>query len=239
MKNLREKPIGQIVAANYNTAKVFSAHSMDFCCGGGKSLEQACKQSHTDLYQVIEELESVFNAKTDDSFDPSDLNRLIDAIMSQHHTYIKMTVPTLKIYLNKLCKVHGDRHPELKEVKNLFDEGAAALLSHLQKEELVLFPFVNAMVASKRDEFKLSPPHFGDIENPLHMMEGEHSTEGERFKKISKLTNSYTCPEGACQTYKVTYAMLKEFEEDLHRHIHLENNVLFPQARQLFNEFNF
>ena len=239
MKNLKTIPIGQIVAENYRAAKIFSAHNIDFCCGGGVTLERACEKNNTDLNQIMDELRSVLDNKIKDRFEFEYPDQLIDKIMTVHHQYIVKTVPTLQMYLEKLCRVHGERHPELFQVKGLFDEGAAALLAHLQKEELVLFPFIKAMVASKNDGFELSPPHFGDIENPIQMMEHEHSAEGDRFRKIREITNNYESPAEACQTYKVAYAMLEEFESDLHKHIHLENNVLFPQARQLFKELNF
>ncbi|MEQ8927987.1 MAG: iron-sulfur cluster repair di-iron protein [Fulvivirga sp.] len=239
MKNLASTPIGQIVAENYQAAQVFTAHNMDFCCGGGITLAKACQKHNTDLNQIRHELESVIMDKSHINFEHETPDQLINTIVNVHHHYIKTTVPTLQLYLDKLCRVHGERHPELWQIKDLFDEGATALLAHLQKEELVLFPFINAMVASKKDGFELSPPHFGHIENPIQMMEHEHSAEGERFRKINELTNNYECPADGCQTYKVTYAMLKEFEADLHKHIHLENNVLFPQARLVYKEFNF
>lgn len=239
MKKLELTPIGQIVAGNYKTARVFTAHNMDFCCGGGITLAKACQKHGADLNQVVTELTAVLKTERNNTFKLEKPDQLIDTIVDVHHKYIETTTPTLLMYLDKLCSVHGERHPELWKVKSLFNEGAGALAAHMKKEELILFPFIKAMVASKTNDFKLSAPHFGDIENPIHMMEDEHNTEGERFRQISELTNNYQVPEDACQTYKVTYAMLKEFEEDLHKHIHLENNVLFPQARQLFNEFEF
>ena len=239
MKKLELTPIGQIVAANYKAARVFTAHNMDFCCGGGITLAKACQKHGADLNQLVTELTSVLNAERNNTFEFEKPDQLIDTIVNVHHLYIETTTPTLQMYLAKLCRVHGERHPELWDIKSLFDEGAGALAAHMKKEELVLFPFIKAMVSSKNNEFKLSAPHFGDIENPIHMMEEEHNTEGERFRRISELTNNYQVPADACQTYRVTYAMLKEFEEDLHKHIHLENNVLFPQARQLYNEFEF
>ena len=239
MEKLELTPIGQIVASNYNTARVFTAHNMDFCCGGGITLSKACQKQGIDLKQVIEELESVLKTGESPSLNLEYPDQLIDNIINVHHRYIETTIPTLFMYLEKICHAHGEQHPELWQVKNLFEEGAGALTAHLKKEELILFPFIKAMVASKKDDFKLSAPHFGDIENPLQLMEHEHSIEGDRFKKISELTNNYKIPEDACQTYMVAFSMLKEFEEDLHKHIHLENNVLFPHARQLFNEFEF
>ena len=121
-------------------------------------------------------------------------------------------------FLDKLCRVHGERHPELFEINRIFNESARDLESHFKKEEGVLFPFIESLVP------------FGTVENPIAMMMHEHSTEGERFEEIVKLTNNYTPPADACNTYKVTYQMLQEFETDLNRHIHLENNILFPKA---------
>ena len=152
---------------------------------------------------------------------------------------VRVTIPALRAYLEKLCRVHGDRHPELFEINELFIAGSAALLSHMEKEEQVLFPYIKAMVESKTKGFPLSKPHFGDIENPIQVMEQEHEDEGERFRQIAELTNQYECPPDGCQTYKVAYAMLQEFEEDLHKHIHLENNILFPAARELYKEISF
>ena len=147
------------------------------------------------------------------------------------------TIPVLQAYLNKLCQVHGERHPELFKVNELFDEAAIALLSHMEKEEFVLFPFIKSLVEASENQYPLSEPYFGHIENPIAMMEHEHATEGERFRNIAKLTNQYEPPSDACQTYRVTYALLKEFEEDLHLHIHLENNILFPKSIELFKEY--
>ena len=135
--------------------------------------------------------------------------------------------------------MHGQRHSELHEIKTLFFEGSEHLLAHLKKEELILFPYIRAMVESQEKNYPLARPHFGEIDNPIQMMEVEHQTEGERFRKIAQLSNHYTPPEDSCQTYQVTYALLQEFEADLHRHIHLENNILFPQAQRLFADFTF
>lgn len=128
-------------------------------------------------------------------------------------------------YLNKVAAVHGDRHPELREVQDLFIGCAEDLTSHMQKEEQVLFPFIRKMAVGD----DIHAP-FGTVQNPINMMMHEHTNEGERFRKIAALTNDYTAPEDACNTYRVTYALLNEFEEDLHLHIHLENNILFPKA---------
>ncbi|MBV6643341.1 MAG: iron-sulfur cluster repair di-iron protein [Cyclobacteriaceae bacterium] len=239
MKNLAQTKVGAIVASNFRASRVLTAHHIDFCCGGGITLEEACRNKKQDLNIVLQELEETFKTKDDFNFQELEVDQLIDTIVNVHHSYVRVTIPALRAYLEKLCRVHGDRHSELFEINELFIAGSAALLSHMEKEEQVLFPYIKAMVESQTKGFPLSKPHFGDIENPIQVMEQEHEDEGERFHQIAELTNQYECPPDGCQTYKVAYAMLQEFEEDLHKHIHLENNILFPAARELYKEISF
>ncbi|WP_258105506.1 iron-sulfur cluster repair di-iron protein [Marinoscillum sp. MHG1-6] len=239
MKNLAQSKVGQIVAANYRTSTVFTAHNIDFCCGGGVTLEQACKDKNADLNEVLRELEDSFKTRDTNDYQGLQPDGLVKMITNVHHSYVSATIPALEVYLGKLCRVHGERHPELLQIADLFKEGSRALLDHMKKEELVLFPYILAMVEAKKNGFSLSKPHFQNVENPIQVMEHEHDQEGMRFRIINELSNNYECPPDGCQTYRVTYAMLKEFEEDLHKHIHLENNILFPAVRKLFQEFEF
>ena len=140
--------------------------------------------------------------------------------------------------MEKLCKVHGERHPELFDINVLFNIGAGALAQHMKKEELILFPYVKKLCQAIKENSSIEQPHFGTIENPIAMMMDEHENEGERYSKISQLTNNYTPPEDACNTYKVAFLMLQEFEQDLHKHIHLENNILFPKAKEIEKQFS-
>ena len=141
-------------------------------------------------------------------------------------------------FLDKLGKVHGAGHPELFEINELFKGCAGELAQHMKKEELILFPFVKKMVAASLTDELIVQPHFGTVQNPIAMMMEEHDNEGERFRKIALLTNNYTPPADACNTYRVTFSMLEEFEQDLHKHIHLENNILFPKAAALEKKFS-
>ncbi len=150
-----------------------------------------------------------------------------------YHRYVEEKIQEIKSYLGKICKVHGNHHPELFEINELFHACAGELAMHMKKEELILFPFIRKMVKAKLQGTPLDASHFGTVENPINMMKHEHDAEGERFRKIFQLSNSYTPPQDACNTYKVTFALLKEFEEDLHLHIHLENNILFPKAVEM------
>jgi len=236
IEELKDQKVSKIVAKNYRTAQVFSSHQIDFCCNGGVSLSEACSKKGVDLEKILHELNDALSEKDNLQYEKLELSELINHIVDHHHTYVKQTSPTLLAYLNKLCHVHGERHPELHEIKGLFEAMANQLEAHMKKEEHILFPFITAMDAAKKDGFKLSLPHFGSIENPISMMEEEHAAEGERLRKISTLSNHYQAPTDGCQTYKVAFAVLEEFEHDLHKHIHLENNILFPKARLYFKE---
>lgn len=233
------KQIGEFVAQDYRTAAVFTKYKIDFCCNGGRSIEEACEKKGLDSNQLLEELEAVLSTKTDQTIDykswPLDL--LVDYIEKKHHRYVEETIPILSQFLDKLCRVHGERHPELLKVNELFIASAGELASHMKKEELILFPFVKKMMKAKLNKSSILAPHFGTVENPISMMIHEHDNEGERFRQIAELTNNYTPPTDACNTYRVTFAMLDEFEKDLHLHIHLENNILFPGALKLEQTF--
>ena len=230
--NITEKGIiGEIVAQDYRAAEVFKNHSIDFCCQGNRTIEEACIKHNIEPSTFVSELNDKLNTKAatgepDYKSWPADL--LADYVEKKHHRYVEEKTPVLKQYLDKICSVHGGRHPELHEIKDHFFASAGELAKHMKKEELILFPFVRKMVASNGRE--IAEPHFGSVQNPIQAMMAEHEAEGDRFREIEKLSNSYTPPADACNTYKVTFALLKEFEDDLHLHIHLENNILFPQA---------
>jgi len=225
--------IGEMVAKDYRAATVFQKFGIDYCCKGNRTLEEATETKNIDVNAVISELEKVLNAPAEENMDfnfwPLDL--LADYIEKKHHRYVEERIPLLLQYLNKLCKVHGDVHPELFEINKLFNETAGDLTSHMKKEELILFPYIRKMLKKQKDGSSvLSAPHFGTVKNPIKMMMDEHENEGERFEKIAELADNYNPPADACNTYRVTYALLDEFEKDLHKHIHLENNILFPKS---------
>jgi len=231
--------IGEIVAEDFRTASVFSKYGIDFCCKGNRTLEEVCEKKNISVSELIEGLALASSSITGNATDylswPTDL--LIDYIEKKHHRYVEEKTPVLLQYLDKLCKVHGERHPELFIIHELFSASAGELAAHMKKEELLLFPFIKKMLKAKNDNVPLERPHFGTVENPVAMMKDEHVTEGERFEEIAALSDNYTPPADACSTYRVTFAMLKEFEQDLHMHIHLENNILFPRAIALEKEF--
>lgn len=222
--------VGEWVAENFRTAEIFQKHKIDFCCKGNRTLQDACKDKGLDEATLLKELKSVSNGTTqgDPDFRSWPIDLLADYIVKIHHSYVEKTIANLQPYLDKVAKVHGDRHPELWQIKQEFMDTAAALAVHMKKEELILFPYIRRLA----NDSVVSPPPFGTVQNPIAMMLHEHDTEGERFRRISALSNDYSPPEDACNTYRVAFSMLKEFEQDLHRHIHLENNILFPNALQ-------
>ncbi|MGN7515905.1 MAG: iron-sulfur cluster repair di-iron protein [Allomuricauda sp.] len=235
MNDTLEKSIGQLVAEDYRTAQVFKAHKIDFCCKGNRTLTEVATKKGLNLEAISEELEAVRSNGQENlpDFKTWPLDLLIDYIEKTHHRYVEKQIPVLKQYLNKLCRVHGERHPELYEIYEQFNTSAGELSMHMKKEELVLFPYIRKMVAGPTGSEALEKPHFGSVSNPIQMMMEEHDNEGERFRTIAKLSNDYTPPEDACNTYRVAFSLLQEFEDDLHRHIHLENNILFPKSEKL------
>lgn len=236
--DIRNEQIGSIVANDFRTAAIFKKYGIDFCCKGGRTIEEATEKKGLDknkIYQDIESLPQSNGGEIDFTSWPLDL--LSDYVEKTHHRYIREKSPILQQFLDKLCKVHGGRHPELFEIKELFEESVKGLGEHLVKEEQILFPFIRKMVESKTNNTDFEQPHFGTVENPVNMMMHEHTAEGERFEKISALSDAYTPPADACNTYRVAYQMLEDFENDLHRHIHLENNILFPKSIEMEREF--
>src|SRR5574343_1352198 len=212
MNALDQITVGEFVAGDFRTAAVFSKYGIDFCCKGNRTLEEVCEKKGIDIHVVQDELNAVLESKSDNNIDfkswPTDL--LIEYIEKTHHRYVEEKSTALLFYLDKLCKVHGQRHPELFEIGLHFKICATELAQHMKKEELILFPFVKKMFHALRDQESIEQPHFGTVNNPIAMMQDEHENEGERFRIIAKLTDNYNPPVDACETYRVTFAMLKE-----------------------------
>lgn len=234
MKTLEEKTVAELVTENIKTAHVFKKHGIDFCCGGGVSIKRACEKADIDMNTLLDDLSNLEVAQDRaTNYNSWKLDFLTDHIINVHHTYVEENIPLLQQYAARVAEVHGHHYTELLEIKELFTQVAQELSAHLKKEELILFPFIKKLVLSKNEGTPVPAIHFGTIENPIKMMEVEHEEAGDIFKKIAALSNNFTPPEGACNTYRAFYAKLDEFEQDLHQHIHLENNILFPKALTL------
>ena len=230
--------VKEVVKLNFKTALLFQTNNIDYCCGGNKTISDACKETGINEEQLIRQLETLITQKDPDSeyIDNLTLGDLADYIVKRHHSYVRESIPVLKKNLEKICQVHGEHHPELFEIRELFTGSAGDLTMHMQKEEIMLFPFIKRLESVKMKNSPLPRTPFGSVSNPIGMMMAEHQNEGDRFGEISKLSNNYRLPEDACTTYGVTFRQLSDFEDDLHRHIHLENNILFPKAIELENE---
>jgi regulator of cell morphogenesis and NO signaling len=219
--------VGEIVAADFRTAAVFEAFGIDFCCGGQQPFDVACRTASADPDLVLRALEAMrTRGRGDERVSEWPVDRLIDHIVTVHHEYVRLALPTIGRYLNKLEDVHGTRHPELAEVRTHFERLGHELEHHLQKEEQVLFPYIRALA----NACGLVSCPFGTVANPIRMMEHEHRDAGDEMRTIRDLTRGYATPPDGCTTYAVCMAELARFERDLHRHVHLENNVLFPKA---------
>jgi regulator of cell morphogenesis and NO signaling len=223
--------LGDIVSNNYHAAAVFERHGLDFCCGGRSSLAEACRQGNVDLATVVAELEGLESAEVGvPSEDPAEL---VSHILARHHAYVRSSVPVIEAHLAKVVAAHGERHPELLQIAGHFDGLSGELTLHMAKEEQVLFPYITALADAMRSGGPLPPDVFGTVQNPIRMMEIEHQHVGDTLAAIRALSSGYAPPADACTTYRLVYEELRAFESDLHRHVHLENNVLFPRAVRL------
>lgn len=231
--------LGNLVAENYKTAEVFEKYGMDFCCKGYKTIDEACSEKGIDSGLLLKELEDVLKTSEseDKTFNNLSLKDLITYIIDTHHSYVKRVMPVIQAHVQKISKVHGGNHPELKEVEFLFNKISGDFTAHLQKEELVLFPYIIAMERAFAEG--VTPPKsvFGTVKNPIKMMEFEHETAGEETERIKELTQHFTPPADGCTTYRVTLQELNEFVRDLHKHVHLENTILHPKAIELEKKF--
>lgn len=236
MNITKENTVGEIVVQNIKAAHVFKKHGIDFCCGGGISVEKACAKYNVAFSTLEEELNTIDQALPMYNYKSWTLEFLIDHIINIHHVYVNENIPIMFQYAEKVARVHGQNHPELVEIFKLVEAVVMELNAHLQKEEKVLFPYVKMLERAKNGNVKADQAHFGTVQNPIRMMEAEHDSAGDVFKSIAKLSNNYTPPQDACNTYRALFSKMEEFEQDLHQHIHLENNILFPKAIALEQE---
>ena len=224
-----------------NATRTFEKLGIDYCCGGSKSLSDACLHAHVSVDDVVRALEqgSSFKPATEANlpdFANGELSSLIEHIVTTHHAYVKQELPRLHQLLNKVVSVHGKAHSELGQIQQTFRGMSDELQSHMMKEEHILFPYIVALESAVSTGQPKPRPAFGTVSNPVRMMELEHESAGAALKTISELSANYTPPEEACFSYKTLYTALKDFESDLHQHVHLENNILFPRAIAMESE---
>ncbi len=239
-EDFKNRTVGSIVAENWETAVVFDKYNIDYCCKGDIGLEVACAQNDIAVELVSEELQNALSLKPSNktNFIDWELDHLAEYIESKHHNYVAQKLPEILANLNKICRVHGARHPELLEIRDIFHDVAHELTVHMKKEEFMIFPVIKKMVHSIANNYSIPVPTYGSISNPIMVMMQDHDHEGDNFRKIACLSQQYTVPKDGCSTYRIAYKLLQEFEIDLHKHIHLENNILFPKAVALESAMN-
>ena len=228
---LESPTVGDIVAADFRTAQVFEQFGIDFCCGGRRSFDDACRAAAADPAAVLKALNAISRSHVDgDDVTSWPLERLIDHIETTHHAYVRRALPSIARHLGKVLEAHGDRHPELVRIGQAFAAMSDELQQHMLKEERILFPYVRDLVERQRGACGRTISPFGTVENPIRMMEREHRDAAGTLQLIRELTGGYAVPVDGCTTYAVCMAELAQFERDLHLHVHLENHVLFPRA---------
>ncbi len=236
MHEILTKSLAQIVNNNHHAASVFEKYHLDFCCKGKRTLRQACEENNLDIEEVVADLKTTVQNShelTTIEFNKLSLAGLSEYIVMTHHSYVKKEMPQILSYLQKVASKHGERHPEMLKVLELFAAVSEEMEQHMQKEEQILFPRIVEMEkwVAEGNEIRINHNY---LQAPIHMMEAEHDHAGTMLAEINKLTNNYNPPADACTTFKLSFAALQAFEMDLHQHVHLENNILFPKALQLF-----
>jgi regulator of cell morphogenesis and NO signaling len=232
------KTVGEIAAEMPCATREFEQLGIDYCCGGSRTLGEACVEANISVDEILARLEK---SSTFGPSEPSDdrqkqdwqkqlLADLIAHITSTHHAFVRSECPRIETLAAKVVEVHGKNHPELLQVRQVFSALAAELGAHLMKEEQVLFPYILRMEESALAGEPAPPAMFGTIMNPVRMMMQEHDSAGDALRSLRTVTKDYTAPEDVCISYRTLYEALQGFEADLHQHIHLENNILFPRA---------
>ena len=241
MSELLNKTLAQIVTANHQTASVFEKYHLDFCCKGKRPLSEALEEKRLSSEQIVKELDEVIDkATTKDAelLNYVTLAQLCDYIVATHHAYVQQNMPQIYAYLEKVATKHGGRHPELVEIFKLFAQVKEEMTDHMQKEEHILFPRIKEIENLYKERASFQVPATGYIEMPVSVMEHEHDDAGYLIEEIRIKTNNYTPPADACTTYRVAFASLQAFEADLHQHVHMENNILFPRAIDLIQKIS-
>ncbi len=229
-----EKTVRELALEKPAATRVFEKLGIDYCCGGNKSLEEACRAANLSMGEVLDSLEmagqSARSAQNDRSWPTELLADLVAHINSTHHKYTREEIARLGPLFDRVCSVHGKNHPELMQVRASFQGLAQELTMHMMKEEMVLFPYIVRMEESVIQKEPVVPPPFGSVQNPVSMMEHEHDSAGAALRAMREASGGYNAPPDACVSYRTLYQALADFEADLHQHIHLENNILFPRA---------
>jgi len=236
MNSIATKTVRDLAVEIPGATRVFENLGIDYCCGGKRSLADACAAVGAALTDVEKSLEgaNVPHAQFEEpNFLTATLAELVDHIVEKHHVFTKTEIARLRALMDKVCNVHGQNHPELSTIRSIFQSLSSELEPHMMKEERVLFPFIMGMEDAVHKSRPIQVPPFGTVANPVRMMMLEHDGAGELLRQMRETSSDYAVPADACISYQTLYQALDAFEKDLHQHIHLENNILFPRAVEM------
>lgn len=235
MQDFSNSTVRDIALAYPQTTRVFEEFKIDYCCGGRRGLDDACQNIGIDPQMLKTRLDAVLTQAEPGQIFPEHLppSQLIDHIVTTHHEFTKSEIGRLNGLMDKVCGKHGQQHQELYRLREIYTKMANDMLMHMQKEEMMLFPFIKQMALAASGAYPAFAPPFGTVNNPIRTMMAEHETAAEEFRQMHEVTNEFLFPEDACPSFRALYAGLQDLEKDLHRHVHLENNVLFEQALEL------
>jgi regulator of cell morphogenesis and NO signaling len=234
MSVVTTKTVRELALENPAATRVLEKLGIDYCCGGNKTLEQACAAAQLPIDEVLDSLEMAEQARRTtekvSDWQKESLAELVEHIKNTHHQYTREEIARLGPLFQKVCSVHGKNHPELLHIRASFQGLSQELTMHMMKEEMMLFPYIVRMEEAVLQNEPVLPPPFGSVQNPVSMMEHEHESAGNALRAMRQASGGYKPPADACVSYQTLYQALAEFEADLHQHIHLENNILFPRA---------
>ncbi|MGA7059750.1 MAG: iron-sulfur cluster repair di-iron protein [Candidatus Acidiferrales bacterium] len=230
-----ETKVKDIALSNTAARQILEDAGLDYCCGGGKSLHEACLHADVPAEEILKRLrENSKHVSPDETnWASAPLVDLTRHIRERHHRYVREAIARVQPLLDKVEAKHGKSHSEIADIRKLFTEVGREMITHMQKEEQILFPYIDALEKATNAHSSVEPPFFQTVRNPIHAMMKEHDAAGELVKQIRKASSEYTVPADACTSYKALYQDLREFEADLHQHVHLENNILFPRAVEM------
>jgi len=237
MSAIAERTVRELAVENPGATQIFERFGLDYCCGGNQTLEQACRGRNLSVGEVRNSLQaaehSALASQEDRNWQTEPLGDLVSHITTTHHKYTRDEIARLGPLSAKVCSVHGANHPELLQLRDIFTGLSQELATHLMKEEMVLFPYIIRMEEAVIEKAPILPPPFGTVQDPVSMMEHEHDSAGNALRTLREISQGYTAPPDACISYQTLYKALADLEADLHRHIHLENNILFPRAIEM------
>ena len=233
MQDFSNKTIREIALEMPQTIPVFEDLRIDYCCGGRRPFAEVCQNAGIDPDMLSEKLLSAVAANECFQREKSSASELIDHIIAKHHVFTVNEIERLRGLFHKVCDRHGKQHPELFHVRDIFEDMAEEMVCHMRKEEHALFPFIKRLELATEGSSQVPPPPFGTVQAPIRMMMMEHDAAAEQFREMRDVSLDYQLPADACPSFTGLYFGLQNLEKDLHRHVHLENNVLFPQALEL------